>query len=70
MDEEINIEFRILGKRDGSWAIQAFNSSGQSISKIVLVRSVDEAWKLWMLLNGYPVPLNDDLETGEMEKVA
>lgn len=69
MDTEINIEFRITGKRDGSWAIQAFNSNGDPIGKYILVKTPSEAWKIYMLLNGYaytePVEMIED--TQELE---
>jgi hypothetical protein len=52
------IKYEITGQLDGSWIIQSFNSSGQPLGGRIEVRTPDEAWKIYMVLNG--IGFDDD----------
>ncbi len=53
LTEPFNIEFRITGKDSGQWNIQAYDRNGDTLGKMLAVRTPDEAWKVWLFLNGY-----------------
>lgn len=51
--EAFNIEYRITGREDGRWIIQAFDRNDRPIGTRLVVKTPDEAWKIWMMMNGY-----------------
>lgn len=59
--EGINIRYELVGRVDGRWVIQAFDRNDRKLGAMVTVNTPNEAWKVWMLLNGYG--------TGETEEI-
>lgn len=48
-----NIEYKIIGRVDGSWTIQAFDREDKPITGTMVVSTVNAALEMWMFLNGY-----------------
>jgi hypothetical protein len=61
---EFNIRYEIVGLVDGRWSIEAFNRQDKKIGLTILVNTVTDAFRIFLLLNGYsynqPVPELDD----------
>jgi hypothetical protein len=61
---EFNIRYEIVGRVDGRWSIEAFNRQDKKIGLTILVNTVTDAFRIFLLLNGYsynqPVPELDD----------
>jgi hypothetical protein len=51
--ESFNIMYEITGKEDGRWTIQAFDRKRKPLGAKITVSSVEEAWRNWLMLNGY-----------------
>lgn len=51
--EGINIEYRIIGRVDGRWVVRAFDRRQRQIGTEIIVNTPSEAWKIFMMLNGY-----------------
>lgn len=62
--EKFNMKYVIKQLESGSWHIQAYTRSGKANGNPLLVRTPDEAWKIYMMLNGYhyaePFPILDE----------
>lgn len=53
MKSEIAIVYKIVGKVDGRWTVYAYDNRGKLLGIGVEVASPSEAWRVWMMLNGY-----------------
>jgi hypothetical protein len=47
------IKYVITGQEDGRWIIQAFDRNDKPISSRIECSTPDDAWRIWLLLNGY-----------------
>jgi hypothetical protein len=61
--EPCNIWFKIIGKEDGRWVVQAYDRNDQPTSTRLIVKTPDEAWKIFMALNGYHYSEPFEIET-------
>jgi hypothetical protein len=48
-----NIKYEIIGRVDGRWVVRAFDSKHQPLGTEVTVDTPTDAWRIFMLLNGY-----------------
>lgn len=64
--EAFNIKYEIIGREDGRWVVRAFDRNNKAIGNQVIVQTPSEAWKIYMLLNGYayiePTELTEDTQ--------
>jgi hypothetical protein len=51
--EPFNIAYVITGKHDGRWTIQAIDSNYALLGISITVATPTDAWKIYMMLNGY-----------------
>lgn len=51
--EKFNIKYVITGREDGRWVVKAFDRNETQIGVTLTVSTPSEAWKIYMLLNGY-----------------
>jgi len=50
---QVTIQYLITGQQDGRWIVQAYTSGGETLGGRVEVKTPSEAWKIFMVLNGY-----------------
>ncbi len=65
--EAFNIKYVITGREDGRWIVRAYDRNEKQIGVTLTVSTPSEAWKIYMLLNGYHYcdPIN--ILSGERE---
>jgi hypothetical protein len=51
--EDFYIYYEIVGRVDGRWVVRAYDQKHKQIGTEVTVNTPSEAWRIFMLLNGY-----------------
>jgi hypothetical protein len=50
---KFEIKYVITGREDGRWIVKAFDRNDNPLGTSITVTTPDEAWKIWLMLNGY-----------------
>lgn len=69
MDESFNVRFEIIGQEDGRWVVKSFDRNNQPLGATIIVNTPSEAWKIFMVLNGYS-EMEPDQILQKMEKAS
>lgn len=51
--ERFNVRYEIIGREDGRWIVKAFDRNNNQLGVSISVNTPSDAWKIYMLLNGY-----------------